>query len=97
VHVVFRRNDSVEAAKIRLYLSVFGISVVLCFVALAVKAITSSRRLDAHRHYVEGYRQGRANAMFEQEFQPRSGSLLPEEFSEEYQRGYRDGYKLLNH
>lgn len=95
---MFWNKNAIRTANLPVHLLVFAIGFALCFVAVAAKAGSSSRRLDAHRHYVEGYRQGRADAMVDQPLRTHSQLVLPaDEFAEEYQRGYRDGYKLVRY
>jgi hypothetical protein len=74
---------------------------VSCAVAVTVihrSAMSDSLRDIAHKHYIQGYQQGRADAMATKAFQPALPNLSVESsvFSHEYVRGYGDGYELID-
>nr|RNJ64918.1 MAG: hypothetical protein EDM05_33980 [Leptolyngbya sp. IPPAS B-1204] len=59
-------------------------------------ARSDSLQKAAHRYYVQGYQQGKADAMALKDFQPNLQVTDQKALEAQYARGYRDGYKLVN-
>jgi hypothetical protein len=96
--MVVRRNGSVQAKALWFLLSA---AIVACYLFpnVLARATSTPLRKRSYTFYVQGYQQGRAEAMagIEKNIPGRIErvGLHSEDFHQEYLRGYRDGYQLI--
>jgi hypothetical protein len=92
---VFRKVISVRLSKLKVLL-LLTIPTAIFLVLPYWSAESNSLKKQAHRYYIQGYQQGKADAMASENFQPDLNVTKQKAFSREYVRGYGDGYKLVN-
>jgi hypothetical protein len=91
---VFGNVISVRLSKLKFLVLTVPAAIVL--VLPYWSAESNSLQKQAHRYYIRGYQQGKADAMTSKNFQPNLNITDEKAFSREYVRGYGDGYTLVN-